>query len=75
MIKALKRSWARVNKDALPAPLFAPRFAGAPGSKADWDALLAHVIELHNAEKLPGFITCGARKAGNPMGEAEAKPA
>jgi hypothetical protein len=62
--------WAAVDKGALPEPAFAPRFPGTSGASADWEALLARVVSLHNEGSLPGFITCGARGAwpvGTPV--------
>ena len=59
----MKRSWARVQHKGLPEPLYAPRFPTASNAKDDWDAILDHVVELHNEGKLPGFITWGARRA------------
>ena len=58
---ALKKSWARVNKDALRLPLYAPRFVGAAGSKEDFDLLKQRAIDLHNAGKAPGLIAVGSR--------------
>ena len=58
---ALKRSWARVDKDALPMPLFAPRFPGTAGSTEDYTALVQRVVDLHNAGKVPGLVAHGAR--------------
>ena len=63
---SFKRSWARVRKDALEEPLYAPKLPGAVGSKEDFAALLTRVVELHNAGQLAGFITCGARKQWPP---------
>ena len=60
-ITQLKRAWARVKKDALSEPLFAPRFPTSSGAKADWDALLACVVDLHNSGKVPGLISHGKR--------------
>ena len=59
--KAMKRSWARVNKIGLPEPLLAPCFPGSAGSKDDWDRIVDHVVELHNAGTLSGFISGGAK--------------
>ena len=62
VMAAIKKSWARVNKEALDQPLYAPKFPGAAGAKANWDALLNHVIELHNDGKVDGLISFGSRK-------------
>jgi len=59
--KTLKRTWARVNKEGLPEPLYAPRFPGTAGSAADWEALTARAVELHNEGKVPGLIGFGAK--------------
>ena len=61
--KLMKMSWARVDKEKLHTVLFAPRFPGTVGAAADWDALKAHAVELHNAGRAPGLIACGARAA------------
>jgi hypothetical protein len=53
-ISQLKRSWVRVNKEALAQPLYAPLFPSTPNSTPNWDALLARALELHNAGKLEG---------------------
>ena len=45
---SLKKSWARVDKESLSMPLFAPRFPGAAGSADDFAALIQHVVDLHN---------------------------
>lgn len=37
-VSAMKRSWARVAKDMLYKPLYAPRFPGTGGSADDWAA-------------------------------------
>ena len=60
-LPALKRSWGRVDKGALSEPLFAPRFPGTAGAKADWDALKADAVALHCSGKVPGLIAVGAR--------------
>jgi hypothetical protein len=60
-MKALKRTWARVKKEALPEPLYAPRLPGTAHAGSDWDALAAHMVELHNAGKVPGLIATGPR--------------
>ena len=54
--------YTRDSKDALDQPLYAPKFPGTAGAKANWDGLLEHVIELHNDGKINGFVSFGARK-------------
>ena len=60
-MKELRASWGRISKDSLKEPLYAPRFPSSAGAKADWDALIARALELHNLGKVPGLVAQGAR--------------
>ena len=59
--KLMIGSWGRVNKESLPVPFIAPPFPGTRGAPEAWEALKAHVVQLHNEGRVPGFLTCVAK--------------
>ena len=58
--EGVRHTWAKVNKEALSMPVYAPAFPGAPGALNNWTQLVEMVLDLHNTGKLPGFISTGA---------------
>ena len=58
--EGVRHTWAKVNKEALPMPVYAPAFPGAPGAAENWTQLVEMVLDLHNTGKLPGFISTGS---------------
>ena len=58
--EGVRHTWAKVNKEALPMPVYAPAFPGTPGAADNWTQLVEMVLDLHNTGKLPGFISTGS---------------
>ena len=58
--EGVRHTWAKVNKEALPMPVYAPAFPGTPGAADNWTQLVEMVLDLYNTGKLPGFISTGS---------------
>lgn len=58
--EGVRHTWMKVNKEALPMPVYAPAFPGTPGAVNNWTQLVEMVLDLHNSGKLPGFISTGS---------------